>query len=68
MSMPGAELEMEWPTPEFDRPDVLYSCSGCGEVVVPDRGHKQAALLIAGATIKLCSGCAEELRGVIDNA
>lgn len=59
------EHQPDWPTPEFDRPDVSYECADCSEVVNPKNGDKQAALLIAGATHKLCPSCAAELRKAI---
>lgn len=50
--------EQKWPTPSFDRADFGYECAGCYEVVEPKRGDKQAGVLIAGATRKLCEDCA----------
>lgn len=49
----------QWPTPSFDRADTMYYCEGCAEVVDPKSGEKQAALLIAGSTRKLCEDCAK---------
>lgn len=58
----------EWPTPSFDRPDISYECAMCGTVVLPKDGNKQAGLLIAGSTIKVCGQCADDLRYLIQGA
>ena len=59
--------EIDWPTPNYDRPGSTYHCARCDAVVVPERGDQEAALLKAGRTTKLCADCAgellEEIRG-----
>lgn len=62
------QAQADWPTPRFDRPDIGYECVRCSAIVSPNNGDKQAALVIAGATIKVCGECAEYLRGVIQGA
>lgn len=65
-SVPIEEREgIDWPTPSFDRPGVSYFCYRCGEFVQPGEGDKEAGLLIAGSTTKLCGECAEEIRDEI---
>lgn len=60
--MNGKIARTQWPTPSFDRPDTMYYCEKCADVVDPDSGDKQAALLIAGSTRKLCGDCAQGVR------
>lgn len=55
-----AGVEQDWPTPSFDRAGAEYRCSKCRKFVKPQLGDKQAALLSAGATFKLCGDCAQE--------
>jgi hypothetical protein len=53
------------PTPYFDRPGTSYRCPGCGEYIIPQNGDPEAALLIAGATEKLCIDCARNILDTI---
>ena len=57
---------VDWPAPSFHAPGALYTCARCGDVVVPESGDKEAGLVIAGATIKVCADCADRIRDEID--
>ena len=61
----GNDQEIEWPSPSYRQPGALYTCADCGTVVVPEHGDKEAGLVIAGGTTKLCADCAEEIREAI---
>ena len=60
-------MTTDWPTPTFDRAGVMYTCSGCGDVVIPDDGDKECALQIAGKTDRVCESCARKLEEVIND-
>ena len=65
-SVPFDEREgVDWPTPSWDRPGACYHCYRCGDVVVPSDGDKEAGLVRAGATTKLCGECAEAIEDAI---
>ncbi|WP_154550821.1 hypothetical protein [Halorhabdus sp. CBA1104] len=59
---------IDWPTPSFDRPGVMYPCARCGKYVQPSEGDKEAGLVIAGSTTKLCGECAEAVRDYIETS
>lgn len=65
-SVPIEDREgIDWPTPSFDRPGVSYPCYRCGDMVIPSDGDKEAGLVRAGATTKLCGECAEAIEDAI---
>ena len=57
--------EIEWPTPSYDRPGVCYPCYRCGDMVIPADGDKEAGLVRAASTTKLCGDCAEAIEDAI---